>query len=339
MKKKVSMKDIAQQLGVSTALVSYVLNNQLEDRINKDTAEKIKQLAAELHYQPNHIAKSLKNNKTFTIGLILADISNPFSATLARIIEDEAKKNNYTVIFGSADESAKKSQDLINVLLSRQVDGFIIAPAEGSESQLIDLQEQDIPFVLIDRYFENSTFNHVIIDNYKASFNAIQHLIDNGYKNIGMLNFKTSLFHLHERVRGYKDAIIASGINFNEENVKEVNEKEIHTDTARCINELINGENPIDALFFGSNNLAIEGMICIKNLNLQLPENLAVVCFDEANAYNLFHTPLTYVSQPLAELGQKSVSLLIENMTNAQSHQSIVLDASLVIKKSSAKRN
>jgi LacI family transcriptional regulator len=335
MKKKVSMKDIAQQLGVSTALVSYVLNDQLTDRINKDTAEKIKQLAEELNYRPNHIAKSLKSSRTNTIGLILADISNPFSAHLARIIEDEAKKNKYSVIFGSADENPKKSQDLINLLLSRQVDGFIIAPAEDSEKQLLFLQKQDVPFVLIDRYFPDLKVNHIAIDNYKASYEAVSHLIGNGFKKIAMINFNTTLFHLQERVRGYKEALRDAQVQTVGSDLREVNEKHIITEVKQCIDELLNDPEPIDALFFGSNNLAIEGMVYIQSLKIKVPQDLAIVCFDEANAYNLFYCPLTYVRQPLKEIGKKAVDLLLESVDSLQTCKSMILDAELVIRDSS----
>src|SRR5690349_17547308 len=130
MRKKTSLKDIAQTVGVSTALVSYVLNNQKEGRISKAVAQKIRDTAKLLNYTTNQIARSLKTNKTFTIGLIVSDISNPFSSGLARIIEDEAEKHHYTVIFASSDEQAERSSRLVNVLLNRQVDGFILAPAE-----------------------------------------------------------------------------------------------------------------------------------------------------------------------------------------------------------------
>src|SRR6478735_3940610 len=114
MEKRVLLKDIAREVGVSTALVSYVLNNQKEGRINKDVAQNIRETAQRLNYRPNQIAKSLKTRKTFTLGLIVADIANAFFSTLARIVEDEAEKNGYTVIFGSSDEKAERSQKLIN---------------------------------------------------------------------------------------------------------------------------------------------------------------------------------------------------------------------------------
>ena len=159
MAKKVSLKDIAKEVGVSTALVSYVLNNLKEGRISKEIALKIREVAQRLNYRPNQIAKSLKTSKTFTIGLIVADIANPFSSTLARIVEDEANKFNYTVIFGSSDENNQKSAKVIDTLLNRQVDGLIISPPADSESQMIELQNQDIPFVLLDRYFPSVKTN------------------------------------------------------------------------------------------------------------------------------------------------------------------------------------
>src|SRR6188472_3049568 len=113
MKNKISLKDIAEKVGVSVTLVSYVLNNKMEGRINKDVAQKIRDTAKKLNYHTNQIAKSLKTNKTNTIGLIVADISNPFSSGLARIIEDEADKQGYTVIFGSSDEKPLRFENLL----------------------------------------------------------------------------------------------------------------------------------------------------------------------------------------------------------------------------------
>lgn len=335
MKRKVSMKDIAQEVGVSTALVSYVLNNQHEGKINKDTAAKIRKVAADFNYQPNQIAKSLKSNKTNTIGLIVSDISNPFSANLARIIEDEAKKTKYTVIFGSADESYKKSQDLINFLLNRQVDGFIIAPAEGSEKQLLALKKQDIPFVLIDRYFPEMEFNSVVLDNFRAAYQAVSHLIENGYCRIGMINFKTELFHLKERVRGYRESLMDHKIAHTEDNFKTIDENEIGTEVKLVIDEFLNKEERIDALFFGSNNLALEGLAYIRRLKIKVPEELAVVCFDQDKAYDLFNCPLTYVKQPLFEMGKKSLETLLATMNGDRRETNIVLDAELIIHESS----
>jgi LacI family transcriptional regulator len=207
MEKRISLKDIANKVGVSTALVSYVLNNKKENRISKDVAQKIRDTARLLNYRPNQIAKSLKTAKTFTIGLIVADIANVFFSTLARIIEDEAEKNKYTVIFGSSDEMAERSQKLIDILLDRQVDGLIIAPAENSEPQIKKLQESGIPLVLIDRYFPSLKVNYVGVNNYEAAYQCGVHLLATGRKRIGVLGFKTTLLHLQDRKKGFLKAL------------------------------------------------------------------------------------------------------------------------------------
>lgn len=335
MSKRVSMKDIANKLGVSTALVSYVLNNQLIDRINKDTAEKIRALAEEMGYQPNQIAKSLKERRTQTIGVIVSDISNPFSAHLARIIEDEAKQHHYTVIFGSADESHLKSRDLIQALMSRQVDGFIIAAPEDAEEQLKSLLKQDMPVVLIDRYFPGLEISSVTINNFEIAYEGVRALLRNGFKKVGMLNLKSGLFNVHDRSLGYLKALEDGGYPEQTADLVVIDEKNVQEEVALAIDQLLNQDKPVDALFFGSNVLAIAGLSHIRKLNIQVPEDLGVVCFDESNAYNLFYCPLSYISQPLLKIGQSAVELLLDLIrTGDLDVRRVVLNAALVIDKS-----
>uniref|UniRef100_F4C8Z6 Transcriptional regulator, LacI family n=1 Tax=Sphingobacterium sp. (strain 21) TaxID=743722 RepID=F4C8Z6_SPHS2 len=337
MNKKVSLKDIAKAVGVSTALVSYVLNNkEKEARVGKEIAEVIRKKAMEMNYQPNQLAKSLKSGKSFTIGLILADISNPFFANIARTIEDEAKKYNYTVIFGSSDENAEKSRDLIEVLIERQVDGFIIAPTERTESQIESLKKANIPFVLIDRYFPKIQTNYVITDNFGAAYRATQHLIDAGFERIGMIAYKNGLIHMKERVRGYKQAVkdAAYGKALLKEVTYEMGEGEIQDK----IDELINGKQKIDALFFATNTLSIHGLKYLNRKKLRVPDDVAVVCFDECDAFDFFYCPLTYVKQPLVEVGQQAVNILLKKINNPEKEEEQVsLASDFVIKKSSAK--
>src|SRR5690554_2178605 len=188
MAKKVSMKDIANKVGVSTALVSYVLNGlEKEKRVGTEVVKKIHNAARELKYKPNQIARSLRKGSTNTIGLIVADISNSFFAQLARVIEDEAARSGYTVVFGSSDENSEKSATLIDTLLNRQVDGLIITPSEGSAEQIKTLIQGDIPVVLIDRYLPDLTTNRVVLDNYMATYDATECFVSKGYKKIVMI--------------------------------------------------------------------------------------------------------------------------------------------------------
>lgn len=329
MKKRVSLKDIASLVGVSTALVSYVLNNKKEGRISKEVAAKIKQAAIDLNYQPNQIARSLKAQKTFTIGLIVADIANPYSSQIARIIEDEAQKNGYSVIFGSSDESAEKTLKLIMLLLNRQVDGFIIALPEHSENILKYLQGIGIPFVLIDRYYPDIETNYVSIDNYKAASEGVQHLIDNGRRQIGVISYSTSLCHLIERAKGATDLVRNKSLE------AKVRIDQIEADVKSAIDKFLNLEQGVDALFFATNLLTISGLKYMNELQIKVPEQIAVVGFDETDAFDLFYAPVTYVKQPMQKLGYEALKLLLETMENPETKNAVVLDTELVIKKSS----
>lgn len=339
MKKKVSLKDIAQAVGVSTALVSYVLNNkEKEARVGKEIAEVIRKTAEKLEYQPNQIAQSLKSGKSHTLGLIVADISNPFFANIARTIEDAAEKHNYTVIFGSSDENSEKSWKLINVLINRQVDGFIIAPTENAQKQIEYLNKQNMPYVLIDRYFPEISSNYVITNNYQASYDAVQHLIDTGHKRIGLLSYKSDLVHIKERRRGYIDALKDNGLSGEIENSKEVNYTSAEDEVKQAMEELLHSPMPVDSVLFTTNTLSVHGLKYLNTAQIRVPEEIAVVCFDESDAFDFFYSPITFIHQPIVEVGKEAVRLLLDQMnTSGGSKRQISIASDLVVRESSGR--
>ncbi|GAB3893113.1 LacI family DNA-binding transcriptional regulator [Spirosoma agri] len=336
--KKTSLKDIAQKAGVSTALVSYVLNGkEKESRVGQEIARKIKQIATELHYQPNHLAKSLRSGKTHTIGLIIADISNPFFANIARVVEDEAKRNGYTVIIGSSDENADKSRDLLNVLINRQVDGFIIVSSENSEEQILDLKEKNIPFVLLDRYFPDIQTDFVSTDHYKASYEATTHLIENGYQRVGMIAYDSQMFHMQERIRGYQDALEAGSQHVQKSWLKVVRIDTIETGVRTAIDELLKADYPVDALLFATYSLAINGLKYINTLQLNVPSELAIVSFGQAEVFELYHCPITYLKQPIVLLGQTAIELLVKKLANNVTEPAQILMKAELVERASSK--
>jgi len=335
MKRKVSLKDIAKKVGVSTATVSYVLSKDKESKVSVKVAEKVKKAAKELNYQPNQIAKSLKMGKTFTIGLIVADISNPFFSHIARKIEDEAAKSDYTVVFGSSDEKAERSWDLINFLANRQVDGFILAPTEGSEDQIKYLQEQNIPFVLIDRYFPEIDTNYVVIDNYKAAFKAVSRLIETGHKRVGMLAYLNSLHHMRDRINGYTNAMKQNQLRLDSNWLHEINFFNLENEVKSAIDKMLSGDSPVDAIYFATNTLAVTGLKYIDSLNYKIPDDLAIISFDQGEAFDFYYCPLTYVKQPLDELAINAVKVLTQQIENSsETTDKICLSAQLIIRKS-----
>ena len=335
MTKRVSLKDIAEKVGVSIALVSYVMNGQeKQKRVGADVVERIREVARELNYKPNQIAQSLRTGSTKTIGLIVGDISNPFFGSIARVIEDEAIKHGYTVIFGSADEDMNKSASLIETLINRQVDGFIIAPAEGTAMQIKALNDKKTPLVLIDRYFDEVPTNYVVLNNFDASYDAISHLIDNGYRKIGMIAYQSTLIHMQERIRGYSEAMTDRNPE-NEIRIEEVDYNHINLDMEKAMLKLMDGKNKIDALFFATNALTISGLYLIKKLDLKIPEELAIIGFDGNAAFDFFKTPLSYIEQPIEGMGVEAVRVLVEQIDGSNEIANIQLRHTLIKRESS----
>jgi len=332
MQKRVSLKDIAAKVGVSTALVSYVLNGQeKEKRVGAEVVKRIRKAAEELNYQPNQIARSLRMQSTKTIGLIVADIANPFFAQLARIIENEATKYGYTVIFGSSDEDELKSEALINTLLNRQVDGLIIVPAGGTSSQIETLLKKRIPVVLVDRYFPEISVSHVVLDNYKATYDATCHLINTGYKNIAMVAYKSNLTHMKDRIMGYKEAMKSNNLLENV-HVTEIRHNHYETDFNITFSRLIKNNKEIDALLFATSVLSISGLFQIQNQCLKIPEDVAFIGFDGGASFDLYQPPLSFIQQPIDEMGKESIRILMDVINNSGKISQVKLQSKMIIR-------
>jgi LacI family transcriptional regulator len=330
--KKVGLKDIAEHVGVSIALVSYVLNGQAEiKQVSKENAAKIKAAAELLNYRPNQIAKSLKMLKTHTIGLVVADINYRFSTGITRAIEAEAKKANYTVLFGSSNENEDTFAELVNVLINRQVDGLILVPVENSQNQITMLQKAEIPFVLIDRNFPEIATNHIALDNYKAAYTATEYLIKQGHKLIAFFNYVTTMFHLHERNRGYREALKDHDIPFNEDWLQQINSVNRIGDINSSLDKILNLNPPCDAVFFATDTLAINGLKYLNKIKAKVPQQISVLSFDESEAFELFYSPITHMRQPVEAMGKAAVDTLLELINHSKINKQISLQADLVI--------
>ncbi|MBS1660161.1 MAG: LacI family DNA-binding transcriptional regulator [Bacteroidetes bacterium] len=310
--KKIGLKDIANHVGVSVALVSYVLNGQAEEKqVGKEIAEKIRKTAEELNYRPNQLAKSLKTNKSNTIGLVVADINYRFSSGITRAIESEAKRSNYTVIFGSSNESKEKFHELVNVLINHQVDGLILVPVENSEPSIKALQKSEIPFVLIDRNFPSILANTILLDNYKAAYDSTVHLIRHGHKRIAFVNYQSKLTNLLERTRGYTAALKEHGIDHHHEWSPLIRSGHVESDMKKAIHDLT-AVQKCDAIFFATDRLSIAGLKEIMKQKIRIPEDLSVFSFDESEAFELFSCPVSHARQPLEKMGKIAVTTLLD---------------------------
>lgn len=338
--KKISLNDIAQQLGVSKTLVSLVLNGKgREHRISKEVCNKVMALAEELNYKPNQIAKGLRTGKTNTIGLIIADIANPFFGKLGREIEKQASLHGYRVMFCSSDENAENSQNQIEMLQQSQIDGFIIAPPAGSENQILSLKKSRTPFVLIDRHFPDIETNYIVIDNVQAAYEGTVHLIKKGYRKIACVTLNVHLNNMNQRVLGYKQALIDNNIQIDDELIKMMTFSHEKDELVDAVKQLEPGnKNKVEAVFFTTSKLGIMGIETIHSLGLKIPDDIAVVSFDDPDAYKISQPPISAIAQPLTEIGRQSVEVLLELMNNKKGNsetKKIVLKANFIPRKSS----
>ncbi len=336
MQKRVSLKDIAQRVGVSIATVSYVINGQeKEKRVGAEVIRKIRQAAEELNYQPNQIARSLRMQSTKTIGLIVADIANPFFGHLSRIIENEAANHGFTIIIGSSDEAEFKSESLINTLLNRQVDGFIIIPTEGSAKQIQSLVRKKVPVVLVDRYFPEINTSYVVLDNYQAMFDATSHLIGAGYNDIIMIAYESPLIHMKERIRGYLEAMDSNDLK-EKINLKEISFDRHQEDMEAVFDELDLKTTDKTALLFATNTLSISGLFCMQKHCIKIPKDIAFIGFDGGECFDIYSPPLSFVQQPLEEMGKESFNVLMNLINGSNKVTRIILSPVLVTRESSS---
>ena len=339
--KKVSISDIARKAGVSVSTVSFVMNDKaVKMRISREVIEKVENVAREMGYRPNQLARGLRTGKTKTIGLIVENISNAFFATLAKSIEDEAKKYDYKVVYCSTDNDEEKARDLINMLSQRQVDGYIITPTLNLAEDIRKLQTEK-PVVLIDRYFpQHDEIPAVLVDNYEGVSRGMECLFEKGYRKIALVTIETDMAHMKDRLRAYCDVLNRHGIAPEDRLVKIVPYSSDHEAALGAVEKLLSeAGKEMDAVFFLTNYLGVLGIEAIKKLKIKVPEQLAVLCFDDNDIFRLYTPTISVIRQPIEAIGQKAMFTLIERLRHTgeepyPGHLPLKLTADLVRRES-----
>ena len=311
--KNVSIKDIAKEVGVSTTTVSFVLNGKArEKRISEDLKERIMETAARLNYRPNQVARGLRTGQSYTLGLIVEDISNPFFAQLARHVEDHADKSGYTVMFCSTENDEKKAANLLYMLQHRQMDGFIIIPTPGMRDELANFVDAGKPLVLVDRFFPDLDACHVTVDNYKGAYEAVDLLVGKGRRKIGLVTIDSTQVQMREREKGYRAALSDSGIEYDPGRVLRIPFERTEKELSDSLSAMLESQPDLDAFFFTTNYLGAQGLDAVRRAGRRIPEDMAIVCFDDSILFRLGCPSVSVVSQPISELGQVAVRLIID---------------------------
>jgi len=338
-KKKLSIVDIANSLNISKTTISFILNGKAQEkRISEDLVASVLKYVDEVGFKPNSLAKSLRTGKSNIIGLMVEDISNPFFASIARLIEDKAYKNGYKIIYCSTDNNTRKTQELILMFKERHVDGYIIAPPEGIEDNIRSLIKDGLPVVLFDRHLPKVDTDYVEIDNFFCTYNATRHLIEQGYRNIAFITFSSLQTQLQARLHGFKEALHESKLEpVIEEILFNQNEELI----IEPIKNFLQKHKNIDAVFFGTNHMGTCGLKVINSLGLKVPEDIAVISFDDYDVFKLYSPAITAIAQPIEEIADNVITLLLNKLNAPGHHQktrSVVLKTDLNIRGSSAKK-
>ncbi len=328
----VSLKDIAKQAGASPSTVSFVLNGkEKEMRISSPMAEKIKEVARKEGYQPNRVAVSLRTGKSKIIGLMVDTIAGSFFASLARIIESEADAFGYKIIYCSTGNDVVKGKELIRTLHQSHVDGYLIIPTAGMESDINKLMEAKKPVVLMDSYFAGTTVPYVLVNNFDGVSKGITHLINKGYKKICFVCNDIPLIQMKERIRGYTQTLQENNIEVNKQLILETKYGGKREEVVNEIASFLAATKP-QAVMFAANYLGVYGLESIKQLQLKIPEDIAVVCFDDHEIFNLHHPGITSVKQPAEEIAKVAIDILMGEMKvkKKSKQQQLQLEATII---------
>lgn len=305
-----SLKSISEKLNLSVTTVSRALNGLGEKyRISKKTIEKIKNEAEKHNFRPNQIARGLRLNKTETIGLVIPDISNPFFATIARVIENEFRKNGYSILLTDSQENSDIETESIELLLSRKVDGLVICSEGTNEQNLKEMLPKSFPVVLVDRFYKNLPYPFVGSDNKKGAFDGVSHLIEMGHKKIAFIQGIPNSYTNKERLKGYKQALKHANIDVDKDLIigNAYSEENGYQSTKILLTERIIKPT---AIFTCSNQICFGALNALEELKIKVPNKISLVTFDEQPYSSMLKVPLTTIAQDKRLIAETAVELL-----------------------------
>jgi len=333
-KKYISISNIAKHAGVSKSTVSRILSNK--GKFSEDTREKVLQIVKKLNYSPSMVARSLRNRRTKTIGLLLPDIVNPFFPEIMKGVENVASENGYAVILCSSNEDVQKEFMYFHMFENRWIDGIIYSGVTGTKEEAQNVRvilEQNIPVVLMDREIEDYFASVVMIDNEKAAYDATFYCLELGHKRIGFIAAPLKVKIFQKRLEGYRKALQKHGVEFDASLVVE-GDLTIRSGGITG-KELLARKDPPTAILASNDLMAIGAMREIQEDGLRVPEDISIIGFDDIPTASLVTPTLTTLAQPKYEMGVEAMNLLIRMMEKKGASKSkIVLDTQLVVRES-----
>lgn len=326
-----TIRDVARQAGVSTATVSAALNGTAF--VSPELKQRVLAAVNKLGYAPDAIARSLKQGRTHLIGLVVADITNPFFNEFTQVVEAVAGTAGFSVLLCDTNQDFGKEQEYLRLMRTYRVEGLILAATgQSSDYQQAGMEGLHMPVVLVDRALPALPFDSVTLDNVTAAMLATNHILDFGHRCVGAITGSLHLSAARERDQGFRAALQHRGLRCDERFVRDGRFREDDA-FAACLDILTHDDHPT-ALFVANNHMLIGVMRAIAERGLRCPQDVSVVSIDDFRWANAFIPRLTTVSQPVPEIGRIAVRLLLDRLAGTAPEQPVhrVMQPDLIVR-------
>ena len=333
----VTLRDVAKRAGVHAGTASRALNPQTRSLVNQVTAKKVMEAAEELGYRPNSMARGLKINRSFTIGVLVPDLTNPLFPPIVRGIEDELAKSGYTALLANSDNDPDKERIHFESMKDRQVEGFIMATAERDHPLIEDAIAADVPIVLVNRTVDSSRAFAVITDDRMGTMLAVNHLVELGHTRIAHIVGPERYSTGKARYRGFIDAMKAAGLKADRKLIR-FTKTFVETEGARVFRELLDGGPPsFTAVFAGNDLLALGCYDVMAEVGLRCPDDLSIVGFNDIPFLDKLRPPLTTIRIPHYDIGLRSARMVLDRLLDpSTAPTTLSLDPELVVRGSTS---
>lgn len=325
--------DVAKLAGVSASTVSVVINNK-DKYVAPELKEKVYDAIAKLNYSPNFIARSLKNQETNTIGLILSNITSPVTPAVVRTVQKIASEQHIDILIVSTEENKLTEKNAVNNFISKRVEGLIICPvlSENYDHLILAKNQANIPIIAIERTLPPELeIPCVSTNNYEICRAAVRHLIEHGRKRIGLIVMPVFGSNTSERIRGYQD-ILQEHHLYDPELIRETDY--LGSDAYDVAYELFQSQN-IDAVLCISQSISFGAYKAALKLGRKIPQDIAIIGYDTMDWMDIVPVPLTTVKQPLTEIAEMAIDLIFMKKRNPKMIiQSVIIPSQLVIRQS-----
>jgi LacI family transcriptional regulator len=332
----VTIRDVARVAKVHPGTVSRALNAETRGLVNEETAERVLRAAEELGYRPNPIARGLKTNRSYTIGVLIPDITNPLFPPILRGIEDRLGEAGYTSLIVNTDNDADRERSHIEAMRARQVDGFISATARLDRELLAEAAAAGKPLVLVNRSLEDGSAPAVTVDDALGIRLAVEHIADLGHTRIGHVSGPQNLSTGHRRYLGFVEAMTDAGLEVRSEYVR-FSKWFTEDEGARVCAELLDAAGDLTAIVAANDLLALGCYDTLEERGLRCPEDVSIVGFNDMPFVDRLRPPLTTVRVPQREIGTVAADLMLQRLTDdADGANEILLGPTLVVRGSTA---